>query len=609
VSAVAFTPAGDAITFLARRGDDEHKALWSIPVDGGEARRLRTHDGDILEYALSPDGRRVAYLAKEPLPGLREKLEKKGFSAEIVEEQPRFVRVHVAALESGADAEPTVLELDGSASMLSWSPRGDLLAVALAPSPSIDDRYMRRRIHLVDAASGRVVRRFETPGKLGPLAWAPDGSRVAFLSAADPHDPSEGRLVIAGTAQGEPLWVGRERAFDFVALAFAGPDRVLAVVHEGLATRLVAVDANDGSMRTLSAPDALALRSVAVSRDGRRAVLVADAPDHPREVWTWSAGDPAPTRRTDSNPALGQVELARQEPVRYTARDGLEIEGLLLHPLARPAGKRVPLVVVVHGGPEAHWSNGWITRYANPGQVLAARGYAVFYPNYRGSTGRGVAFSKLDQADYAGPEFDDLVDGVRHLVARGLVDEKKVGVTGGSYGGFATAWCATALTEHFAAGVMFVGISDHISKYGTTEIPHEMYMVHSRKFPWEDWEFFEQRSPLRHVEKARTPLLIAHGTDDTRVPTNQSRMLYRYLKTLGKVPVRLVLYPGEGHGNRRAAARYDYGLRLLRWFDHYLTGPGGTPPPPDLPELARRMAASGETDAEHGRNRDEKTAR
>ena len=193
-----------------------------------------------------------------------------------------------------------------------------------------------------------------------------------------------------------------------------------------------------------------------------------------------------------------------------------------------------------------------------------------------------MAFSKLDHGDFAGKEFDDLVDGVDHLVSVGLVDKAKVGVTGGSYGGYATAWCSTYHTQHFAAGVMFVGISDCVSKVGTTDISEEMMLVHLRKRLWDDWNFFLERSPIRHVEKAQTPLLILHGKEDPRVHTSQSLELYRHLKVLGQTPVRLVLYPGEGHGNRRAASRFDYTLRMMQWLEHYLQGPGGSPPPYEL---------------------------
>jgi dipeptidyl aminopeptidase/acylaminoacyl peptidase len=260
---------------------------------------------------------------------------------------------------------------------------------------------------------------------------------------------------------------------------------------------------------------------------------------------------------------------------------------------------------VVHGGPESHYRDGWLTSYSNPGHVGAARGYAVLYANYRGSTGRGVEFSKLDQADYAGDpsgkkggEFLDLVDGTAHLVGLGLVEQAKVGVTGGSYGGYASAWCATALTEHFAASVMFVGISDWVSKVGTTDIPNEMYESHARRWPWDHWDWFRERSPVFYAKQARTPILILHGEDDTRVHPSQSLALYRYLKTLGQVPVRLVLYPGEGHGNRKAAARYDYSLRMLEWMDHYLKGPGGAPPPHELELDAEKLGLKKEGETE-----------
>jgi dipeptidyl aminopeptidase/acylaminoacyl peptidase len=173
------------------------------------------------------------------------------------------------------------------------------------------------------------------------------------------------------------------------------------------------------------------------------------------------------------------------------------------------------------------------------------------------------------------------VDAVNHLVSVGLVDRAKVGITGGSYGGFASAWGATYLTEHFAASVMFVGLSNNVSRVGTTDIPNEEFHVHALKRPWDDWPFMLQRSPITHVAKSKTPTLILHGTADPRVHPTQSLELYRLMKLHGKT-VRLVWYPGEGHGNARAASRLDYSLRLMQWMTHYLKGPGGAPPPADL---------------------------
>ena len=303
---------------------------------------------------------------------------------------------------------------------------------------------------------------------------------------------------------------------------------------------------------------------------------------HDREVYAAGGASPGFRRLTDSNPWLQDVSLATQRAVRWKARDGLELEGLFIEPLHDGLGDPPPLIMIAHGGPEGHFRNGWNSSYSRPGQLAAAEGFAVFFPNYRGSTGRGVAFSKMGQGDAAGPEFDDLIDGLDYLVAEGLVDGKRVGVAGGSYGGYATAWLGTRYTERFRAGVMFVGISNKLSKALTTDIPYEDVLVHTRYDPWARLEYSMERSPLSYVERSRTALLIAGGTGDSRVHPSQSLQFYRALKMVGKTPVRYVRYPGEGHGNRRAAARNDYTHRLIRWMRHFVADGATELPPWDL---------------------------
>ncbi|MGI9233168.1 MAG: alpha/beta hydrolase family protein, partial [Woeseiaceae bacterium] len=312
---------------------------------------------------------------------------------------------------------------------------------------------------------------------------------------------------------------------------------------------------------------------------------VADTSQHPTEVYLLRDGS-EPQRLTNSNPLLGERKLAKQEAISYTARDGVELEAILIHPFNKKRGGN-PLVVFAHGGPESHYSNGWMSSYSQPAHALAAEGYAVVYPNYRGSTGRGVYFSKLGQNDYAEEEFNDLVDAKAHLVDEGVADTDRVGISGGSYGGYASMWSASALTEEYAAAVAFVGISNQVSKFGTGDIPYEMYNVHSRAWPWEDWLWMLKRSPVYHAEKTKTPLLIMHGDQDPRVHPSQSLEMYRHVKLRTDTPVRLVFYPGEQHGNRNTAARYDYSLRFKRWMDHYLKGPGGEPPPYEIDHAAK----------------------
>jgi dipeptidyl aminopeptidase/acylaminoacyl peptidase len=456
---------------------------------------------------------------------------------------------------------------------------------------------MRRRLHIVDPESGEITARLNNPGKLGRIEWSPDGEHLAVVSAADANDPREGRLTVGSVDGGEledilPEFMGHVNGLawtDNETIRFLGQQDVQSIVGEigrrGGTVRMI-IPPDDESDRQVPVPDLQTARPVfnnlsLALADGSMA-MYGSSPENPHEVYYLPPGESEPVRLTVSNPWLEEKRLANQEVIEYEARDGLKLQGILIRPLDEEPDKRYPLIMQVHGGPESHRPNSWLTWYSSPGQVFAARGFAVFYPNYRGSTGRGVEFSKTSQGDPAGGEFDDLVDAIDYLVEIGLVDRSRVGVTGGSYGGYASGWCATYLSEHFAASVMFVGLSDLVSKIGTTDIPNEMIEVHYLMEPWDNWQFFLERSPINYADKSHTPTLILHGKDDPRVHVGQSKELYRHLKMRGHAPVRLVLYPGEEHGNKKAAGRLDYSMRLLRWMEHYLVGPGGEPPPYEL---------------------------
>ncbi len=578
VTSIQWTPDGKAISFLSKRGDDKTTCLYVIPLAGGEARKVIEHDTDISRYDWLGSGDRVSFAAKEKKDEKKEKLVEKGFNQEVFEEELAFTRVWVADL-SGDKPEKKMLELEGSANDLVASADGALLALALAPTPLVDDSYMYTRVYIVRSDDGEIVHKIDNPGKLGQIRWSPDRRHVAMIAGATQHDPNAGRLFLTSMETRETSKHFLEDPGDVVQLAWKDDNTLLYLWDQGVTTELREMNIATGETGTLLDK---ALPSFSYSPESGKMAFVGSAPEHPWELFVWAPGDAAARRVTSSNPWLADITLAKQEVVQYEARDGLKLQGILIRPLNEEKGKRYPLILYVHGGPEAHQRNDWLTSYAMPGQTAAARGFAVFYPNYRASTGRGVEFSMLDHGRPAMEEFDDLVDGVRHLVGTGLADEKRVGVTGGSYGGYATAWCSTALSEHFAAGVMFVGISNKISKLGTSDIPDEVYLVHDRQRLWENWDLFLQQSPIYHVEKARTPLLILHGKEDPRVPPSQSLELYRNLKILGKTPVRLIWYPGEGHGNSRSAARYDYNLRMLRWMEHYLKDGGREMPPKDL---------------------------
>ena len=574
VRSIGWLPDSSAISFLDRRSGDDHTALYKIPVAGGEARRVATVGTGVTGYSFSPDGDQVALIAMEEDPEDLESQRDKGFTQVIYEEDWKPRRLWIADLdEAEADIEP--LDVEGSVQRVQWSPAGDRLAVAVTPRQLVDDTLMFQRLRILDTEGGEVGR-IDMPGKLGDWSWSPDGAHIAFIGTESIHDTREGRLMVASGGGGDWANLLPDLPGHVWHVDWRQAGEIAFISYEGVEARLGVIQIDGRDEQTLMQRDGLIFDSLSIADNGR-VVLGASMVEHPREVYALD-GEQA-ERLTASNDWLADVELARQEVVTYAARDGLEIEGLLVWPLDYREGQRYPLILAVHGGPEAHYSNGWLTSYNLPAHHAAAEGYFMFYPNYRGSTGRGVEFALSSQGRPAAEEFDDLVDGVDYLIERGLVDGERVGITGGSYGGYASAWGATYYSERFAAAVMNVGLSDKIAMLGTSDIPQELYLVHYLTWPWEDWDMYRQASPIYYASQAQTPILILHGDADPRVDPTQSRILYRYLSLQDDPPpVRLVLYPGEGHGNQRAASRRDYSLRLMRWMDHYLRGEGGEPP-------------------------------
>jgi dipeptidyl aminopeptidase/acylaminoacyl peptidase len=577
VGSIGWRPTQDAISFLAKRGDDEQTALYAIPQRGGEAMRLASLPGGVSAYSFSPDGQSVALIGTPPVDEDVESLQERGFNQVIFEENLRERALYLLDLSSAAN-EPEQIDIEGSVQSVRWSPDGERLALAVTPRQLVDDTLMFKRIRIIDT-DGVELGRVDNPGKLGDFRWSPDGDHLAMIATDQVRDPREGRLIV--TDRDGAGWTHLMEGIEGHVWGIDWTDSgdILYLMHEGVETRIGQIAPDGDNDRTLMQQDGLIVGRFSASAAGPIA-LAASRAAHSTEVFMLDPGVGQVERMTTTNPWLDEIELARQTVFDYEARDGLDLQGLLVWPLDYREGERYPLILAAHGGPEAHYSNGWLTSYNLPAHHAAAQGYFMFYPNYRGSTGRGVGFTLSSQERPAKEEFSDLVDGVDALIEAGLVDGDRVGITGGSYGGYASAWAATYYTERFAAAVMNVGLSDKIAMFGTSDIPQELYLVHYRTWPWENWELFREASPIYYADQAQTPILILHGDADPRVHPTQSMILYRFLKLQDNPPpLRLVLYPGEGHGNRRAASRLDYSLRLMRWMNHYLKGDGGDPPP------------------------------
>jgi len=583
VSQVQFRPAKGTITFLSRLSGDSANSIFEVSLSGGEASKIFTHTTNILDYTWQADGNRLAFSISERDGAPKTPLT---YSPDFYEEDFSQRKGFIVNL-SGSNPQPQQLNVEGSVYMMKWSPDGSKIAVSAAPTSSVDDSFMKQSVMVLSSSTRNVIANIDNKGKLGQIEWSPDGNWLALRAGKDIHDPIDGRILTVSSNGGTPQKINVGYKGKYESISWTAANTIHFLSSEGTSSVLGTIRPDGTGKQVIFRSDAHHITSFSRGNSGAIS-FTANSPQHPTEVFTIATTRNAQTvKRTDNNPWLKDVQLGRQEVVTYKARDGeFDIQGILMYPLNYQAGTAVPLITVVHGGPEAHYTNGWLTAYSIPGQMATAKGYAVFYPNYRGSTGRGTEFIYSSQGDLAGKEFDDIVDGVDYLIERGIADRNRIGVTGGSYGGYASAWMSTFYSDRFAAAVMFVGISNNISKWGTSDIPEELYLVHSRKRIYDSWQWQLERSPIYYVDRSQTPILIMHGADDPRVHPAQSMELYRHLKVRKPdLPVRLIYYPGEGHGNQRSGSKYDYNLRMLQWFDTYLmTGDASAPKPGlDLP--------------------------
>ena len=563
VSRVALRPGHNSITFLNRREGDKSTSLYELSLLGGEAQNIFSFDQSISAYMWNYDGSTLLFSSGEVQKIIESVLP---FEPKLYEKNLSFVRAYITVPEM--DSPVIKCDFDGHLVSMKWSPDGKQVAGFVANSPLVDDFYMTRKLQVVNAVSGKLMTTVKHEGKKGDFSWSPDSKLIAFIAGANINDPIAGRLFVVAADEEEAINIRSDFNGQFHSIDWIDNMTIRYLASKGTHSSIGHIS-KDGKTLKEKIPaegPVIGTMSWSTHEDG---AFVADSPMHPRELYIMASGGTM-QRATDHNPWLKDRKIANQEVISYKASDGLEIEGILIYPLDYEDGKKYPVIHYIHGGPESHVNNGWITGYSLPGQVAATKGMAVFYPNYRGSTGRGLEYVMTSQGDPAGKEFDDIVDGSKHLINIGLADPEKAGAIGGSYGGYATGWLATRYSEHFAAGVMFVGISNKVSKWGTTDIPKEEYLVHARKWIWEDYDFYLKRSPVYYADQCETPLLIMHGAEDPRVHPSQSMELYRHVKVRTNTPVSLVFYPGEGHGNRNASARFDYNIRSLRWFEKYL---------------------------------------
>jgi len=558
---------GANISFLSKREDlDESTQIYLIPVDGGEAQIMTHHETDIQSYRWSPDGKWIAFTATDPKSEEEKAAKEAGKDWTVMHENEKFSRVWLYNVESGESRK--LYKNDLNVWSYRWSPDNRSILFQATESPGADPSLMFKKIYRVSIRGGRPKVMSETEGKLGDMAISPDGEYLSFLGAVSLNDPLAQSAFIVPTNGGEPASLTEEVEESAFRVDWVDNETVILVTNKGTQTTVSTLHTRNAK-RTYVENSEHVISSFDWNRKKGVFAVAASTPHHPSEIFWGSLNGSGLIQLTHHNSEIESIALAKQEVIEWIGPDDLRIEGILTYPLNYREGRRYPLILQIHGGPEGISRNGWTTYPLGPVQLFAAEGYLVLQPNYRGSGGRGVEFSKGNHDDLGGKEFEDVLSGIDALVERGLADPERVGIGGWSYGGYFSAWAATRYSKRFKAAVVGAGLTNWISFTGTTDIPYEMSLVH-----WNSWWFdlpdlHWERSPLSYINDANTPTLVVHGLRDKRVHPEQGIELYQGLRIKG-VPTQLVLYPREPHGLTERAHRLDYMERVVTWFNKYV---------------------------------------
>ncbi|MBZ5557878.1 MAG: S9 family peptidase [Acidobacteriia bacterium] len=582
-----WAPDGSAIAFTSDR--EGPSQLYRLSMRGGEAEKLTDRREAVGAFRWSPDGARIALMMTEPTPEAQRTRERDKDDSRVVDKDDRRARIWMLDLASRALTQIT--NGNWRIGQIEWLPSGDRLIAAASPNPASDQ--WNERIYSIDVKDGRFTEIGAPRGPMGALAVSPDGKTIAYVGARvdgpDAHDvfvlPAAGGAARNLTASAfdkpasQPKWID---------------NRVLAVhVARGFASTLAIVDAGGRAQMIDNIgvnPSAFAVtrgrESSEAANDSRPLIAyVGETATKAPEVWIKFADADLTSRRLTDSPAHAVTTVNQQwasipvvapEFVKYTSFDGVEIEAALLQPPATtsqpPATSHQPhpFVVLVHGGPTGRWSD----TFEPWGQLLAARGYAVLYPNVRGSTGYGQRFVEMNRADWGGGDFKDVMAGVDWAIARGIADPNRLGIGGWSYGGYMAAWAVTQTTR-FKAAVSGAPVIDMASEFGTENGSAYDEWFYGTPYERDKLDGFIKSSPMTFVKNVKTPTLLLQGEDDTTDPIGQSQQFYRGLKRYG-VDADLVLYPREPHGLREEKHLLDRLNRIVAWYEKYLSGGGAS---------------------------------
>ncbi len=562
---VAWSPDG-RVAFLSDREKPGQLQLYMTAASGGPVHKLTNLTGFLATPAWSPDGKQIALLFTENAPRAAGPLVAATADSGVVGEKIFEQRLAVVDPESGSTrivspADLYVYEYD-------WSPDSSKV-IATAAHGSGDNNWYIAQLYAIAIASGETQSILKPSMQIAVPHWSPDGKTIAFIGGlmSDEGIPA-GDIYTVSSAGGDLRNLTPRLKASAVWLTWVrSSNRILFAEHIDGNSGIAALDPATGDVTTLwTGPEVFLSFSYALNlslaRDGKTSAVIRSSFEHPPEVWGGEIG--AWKQLTHAN-REARPDWGEARSLHWTS-DGLSIQGWLVYPKSYDRNRRYPMIVMVHGGPSWMSRSQWPQIFFNL-VPLAHEGYFVFLPNPRGSYGQGEEFTRANVRDFGYGDLRDILAGVDEVVRTVPVDDKRIGISGWSYGGFMTMW-SVAQTRRFNAAVAGAGIANWQSYYGQNLIDQWMIPFFGASV-YDDPAIYARSAPINFVKNVNTPTLILVGDRDAECPAPQSYEFWHALKTLG-VKTEFVIYPNEGHHIGKPDHQRDIMKRTLAWFDRHL---------------------------------------
>lgn len=564
-----WSPDGKWLAFTSMRSGKNN--LYLLRASGGEAEQLTDTKTGVSTFAWSPDGQGIAFLQNDLQSDDEEKASKGKDDWRFVDENIKYSHLYVLPLAKNAHGkrEPRRLTKgDYTIDSFDWSPDGKAIVFSRLKTPKADD-WPTADVSVVDLVSGEEKALLATPAAESSPIYSPDGKWIAVVISETPPRWGTGgtiNLIAAGGSVAKALAATYDEQPNLIGWAADGK-RIYYSETRGTATRIYAINVETNAISEVNKADGV-YGAINLNHGRTMFGFSKQTPDAPPEAYVSQADGSAPVQVSRANAALPKLPLGKTEVARWKGSDGMEVEGLLSYPVNYQPGKRVPLLLVIHGGPTGVFVQNFIgSPGAYPLAAFTAQGYAVLRANPRGSSGYGKKFRYANYKDWGGGDYNDLMAGVDQLIQMGVADPNRLGVMGWSYGGYMTSWIITQ-TRRFKAASIGAPVTNLMSFTGTSDIPGFIpdYMGAQ---PWENMDVYRAHSPMFNIKGASTPALIQHGEADIRVPISQGYELYNALKAQG-VPARMLVLPRQPHGPNEPKMLLKVMQTNLEWFNKYL---------------------------------------